>query len=403
MNGRLRGARLAAVLMIAGCSADTQSGGGSSGNPRGPAAVVDGASYAPEIDPAAFVKAIDNPYMPLIPGTVRTYLGTSEEGQEREVFFVTYETKKILGVTTTVVHDKVYVRGVLHEDTFDWFAQDRDGNVWYFGEDSRDIEDGKIVSRSGSWEAGVDGAQPGIVMPADPQVADLYRQEFLEGTAEDTAEVLRLDETVSVPHGDFEDVLVTEDRNPLEPGLVENKYYARGIGVVKEQMVQGGEESLALIRVSKVDPPEFGSIQEAVDFLQTKVDVPVVVPSKLPRGAHLALDPVHISDFEGRRGASLRLDFGVEGYVYLAYGLAIFDGCGGDSAVPVDILGQPGLINFGHVGGHPYADVIWPVAEGTAEGRYGVDATLRKQRVIAMAESMEEARVEASQEEPLGC
>lgn len=387
------------VLLAVSCSSEPAGQPVPSSNP----ALVESAPYEPVIDPDDFVEVIDNPYMPLTPGSVRTYVGSSDGVQEQEEYVVTFDTKEIMGVTTTVVHDSVYLKGVMVEDTFDWFAQDVGGNVWYFGEDSRDIEHGKVVSREGSWEAGVDGAQPGIVMPADPRVGDLYRQEFFEGEAEDTAEVLRLHESVSVPHGSFEDVLVTEDRNPLEPGFVENKFYAPGVGVILERMVKGGEGELELTDVGEMDPPQFNSIEEAVAFLETKVDVPVVLPKPLPKDTRLSPGGVYRIGFNGRHGWTLSLEFGVEGTILLQYGLAVFDGCGGDSARPVDIAGRPGLINFGRHGAVPYADVIWPVAEGTAEGRYGVSANLPKERVIGMAISMERSRVEASREDPLGC
>jgi hypothetical protein len=158
-----------------------------------------------------------------------------------------------MGVNTTVVRDQVFVDGELAEDTFDWYAQDRQGNVWYFGEDSREIENGKVVSTEGSWEAGVDGAKPGIVMLGEPRVGDAYRQEFYRGEAEDQARVLALGESMTVPYGSFDQVLVTEDRNPLEPRLLENKLYAPGVGVVLERLVRGGWEILRLVEVKMGD------------------------------------------------------------------------------------------------------------------------------------------------------
>ena len=211
--------------------------------------MVEGEAYRPDIDPGNFVERIDNPYLPLIPGTVLSYEGLSDGERETERFVVTSRTKTILGVDTTVVRDSVYVSGELVEDTFDWFAQDRAGNVWYFGEASHDYKDGKIVSTHGSWEAGVDGAMPGIVMLADPRVGDTYRQEFYAGEAEDQATVVGLDESVEVPYGPFDAVLKTEDRNPLDPKILENKYYAPGIGVVFEELVRGEEGFLELVDV----------------------------------------------------------------------------------------------------------------------------------------------------------
>lgn len=230
-----------------GCAGKSVAPTSSSELPRNPAVLVDGQPYRPEIDPANFVEVIDNPYLPLIPGTELSYEGVSDGERETEEFVVTGDTKDVMGVTTTVVLDRVYIGGELAEETYDWFAQDRAGNVWYFGEASADYEKGKVVSTKGSWEAGVDGALPGIVMLADPQVGDAYRQEFYAGEAEDTGTVIKLGQTVTVPYGTLEDVLVTEDRNPLEPGVMENKYYAPGIGVVYEELVSVGEGFLELV------------------------------------------------------------------------------------------------------------------------------------------------------------
>jgi hypothetical protein len=193
------------------------------------------AAYAPEIDPAEFTTEIDNRYLPLVPGTRWVYEGEGDEGEsERIVVEVTGDTREVMGVTTVVVRDTVSVDGEVVEDTYDWYAQDSEGNVWYFGEDTAEYEDGEVVSTAGAWEAGVDGAQPGIVMEADPQVGDSYRQEYYAGEAEDMGEVVALDESVMVAFGSFDGVLVTRDTNPLEPEVVEHKVYAPGVGVVAE-------------------------------------------------------------------------------------------------------------------------------------------------------------------------
>ncbi len=205
--------------------------------------------YNPVINPADFVAQIDNQYLPMTPGTTFVYDGESEDGKERIEVEVTHETKEILGVTCIVVRDRVWVDDELAEDTFDWFAQDEDGNVWYFGEDSKEYEGGKLVSTGGSWEAGVDGAKPGIIMKGDPQVGDAYRQEYYEDEAEDMAEVLSLNESVSVPYGSFENCLKTQEWTPLEPDVVENKYYAPGVGVVLEVAVEGESERVELVEV----------------------------------------------------------------------------------------------------------------------------------------------------------
>jgi hypothetical protein len=207
--------------------------------------------YEPQIDPADFVASIDNPYLPLEPGTTLVYEGQSDGEKETDTIVVTDKTKEILGITCTVVKDVVTVDGVIAEKTLDWFAQDRYGNVWYFGEISKEYEDGKFAGLEGSWEAGVDGAQPGIVMLGDPEVGDEYRQEYYAGEAEDFGKVVQLDASVEVPYGSFDNVLITEDWNPLEPKVLENKYYAKGIGVVFEEAVKGANEELKLIEVTR--------------------------------------------------------------------------------------------------------------------------------------------------------
>jgi len=212
-------------------------------------------TYNPVIDPANFVGVIDNPYSPLTPGTTFTYEAETADGQERDVVFVTHDTKVILGVTCTVVTDRSTLDGVLEEDTIDWYAQDKDGNVWYFGEFTTAYEyddEGNLIgtSHEGSWEAGVGGAKPGIVMLADPQPGESYRQEFLEGVAEDMAKVLRLNASVSVPYGSFEDCLETKEWSPLEPGAVEHKYYTRGVGLVLVEELKGKTVRSELVDVA---------------------------------------------------------------------------------------------------------------------------------------------------------
>ncbi len=199
--------------------------------------------YAPVIDPANFVATIDNPYAPFPVGGRWVYQKDGEEGVERVEVEVLDETRTILGVTTRVVRDREFLDDELIEDTVDWLAQDADGNVWYFGELSYEVEDGVIVSIEGSWEAGVDGAQPGLWMKANPQIGDVYRQEFLLGEAEDYAEVLSLTDTETVPEGTFTNCLRTRDATPLEPDAEENKLYAPGVGLVVEIDVESGERT----------------------------------------------------------------------------------------------------------------------------------------------------------------
>ena len=215
------------------------------------AAVDLGAKQPPsQIDPDDFVSQVDNPYFPLTPGTTLIYRGETEGVPTRNETYVTYDTKVILGVTTIVVHDQAFDKGVLVEDTFDWYAQDVDGNVWYFGEDTKELdENGNVISTEGSWEAGVNGAEPGIVMLADPKKGDRYQQEFAPDIAEDMAQVIGFEDSLCVRYGCFEDVLVTKEWTPLERGVVENKYYAKGVGFIFGVMVKGGDEQTELVRV----------------------------------------------------------------------------------------------------------------------------------------------------------
>jgi hypothetical protein len=203
-----------------------------------------------QIDPGNFVSEITNPYFPLEPGTTFIYRGESEGAPTRDVMTVTDQTKVILGVTTTVVYHLSYEDGVLIEETFDWFAQDVEGNVWYFGEDTKELdESGNVISTEGSWEAGVDGAEPGIIMLADPKKGDKYQQENAPDVAEDMAQVIGFEDSLCVRAGCFENVLVTKEWTPLERGVVEYKYYAEGVGFIFGEMVKGGEEQSELVRV----------------------------------------------------------------------------------------------------------------------------------------------------------
>lgn len=227
---------MATALLVSACT---------SGAARNPAEYVEGQTYQPAIDASNFVDVVDNPFFPLVPGTVFTFEGSGEH----VVVTVTHDTKDILGITTTVVHDQVTVDGAVTEDTTDWYAQDTAGNVWYMGEQTAEYENGVVTTTEGTWEAGVDGAQPGIVMLADPQVGDTYRQEWYAGQAEDLAKVFALDGSVEVPAGSYAGALVTEEWTPIHPEVIEHKTYARGIGVVYEEQTQGGTATLSLIGV----------------------------------------------------------------------------------------------------------------------------------------------------------
>jgi hypothetical protein len=206
-----------------------------------------GGEYDPPIDPSNFVTTVDNPYFPLVPGARWVYAGTTDAGKERIEVEVTDRTKEVLGVPTIVVHDRAFVDGVLEEDTNDLYAQDRQGNVWYFGEDTHEYQGGKAVSSKGSWEAGVDGAKPGIAMQATPRPGATYRQEYYRGAAEDMGTVLAVDASGTVPYGKFSGAVLTKDFSPLEPKLVEHKWYAPGVGLVLEKTLKGGFGRVELI------------------------------------------------------------------------------------------------------------------------------------------------------------
>jgi hypothetical protein len=208
-------------------------------------------AWNPTIDPADFVAQIDNPYLPLAPGTVFTHSGITEGHQEVNRVHVTHRTKTIVGVTCTVVEDTVLVDGLVSEATLDWYAQDTDGNVWYFGEDTKELdEQGQVISTEGSWEAGVGGAAPGIAMPAVPVVGDPYHEEYLADVAEDMGQVIAVDQTVTVPLGTFTGCVQTKEWTPLEEDVVENKYYARDVGLVKVVTVTGGSDHSELVSVA---------------------------------------------------------------------------------------------------------------------------------------------------------
>jgi hypothetical protein len=195
-----------------------------------------------------FSTHIDNPYWPMRPGTRWVY----REGTQRVVVRVTHRTKLVAaGIRGRVVRDTVTDGGTLVEDTSDWYAQDAKGNVWYLGEDTTEYDNGKPVSKAGSWEAGVDGAQAGIVTLAHPRVGRRYREEHYPGHAEDGAKVLSRAEQVEVPYGHFTHVLMTKNFNPLEPKVLEYKFYARGIGPVLEIGVSGDRDLAELVRYGR--------------------------------------------------------------------------------------------------------------------------------------------------------
>ncbi len=242
-----RWTRVLAVLAVAALVVSPVSACGDDGDQEAVIDPGDGGDYAPVVDPAAFVETIDNPYLPLIPGSRWVYEGIEDGETERIEVVVTDDRRDVMGISAVVVRDTVSEDGEVIEDTYDWFAQDGDGNVWYLGEDSREYEDGELVGTEGSWEAGVDGAFPGIVMLAEPEVGRAYRQEYFEGEAEDLGEVIQVGVSESVVAGTYDDVVVIREWNPLEPDVVEDKYHAPGVGVVLESVVEGGDGRVELV------------------------------------------------------------------------------------------------------------------------------------------------------------
>jgi hypothetical protein len=204
-----------------------------------------------DINPADFTSIVTNPYFPLTPGRRMTYKETAADGtQTQAVIIVLDQTKKIAnGVLARVVRDTVTGNGKVVEDTFDWFAQDRDGNVWYFGEQTAEFDNGTVTGTQGSFEAGVGGALAGVAVPAHPQQGMTYRQEYYQDQAQDNGEVLSTEEFAQVPAGLFRDVLLTRDSTPLEPDLLEYKLYAKGVGAVLILHASGGGGRDELISV----------------------------------------------------------------------------------------------------------------------------------------------------------
>jgi hypothetical protein len=203
-----------------------------------------------DLNPNDFVAQIDNAYWPMAPGNRWVINENDLEGKVKRIeITVTDQKKQIIGIETTVIRDRVTENGKLVEDTYDWYAQDKDGALWYFGEDTTAFENGK-ADKSGSWQAGVDGAQPGVIIPADPEVGMTYRQEYYAGKAEAAAKIISLDEQVAVAGGRFNGVLMTKDWTPLHPDVLEHKFYAKGVGPVLIQGISGGRAWEELLRFS---------------------------------------------------------------------------------------------------------------------------------------------------------
>ncbi len=199
------------------------------------------------MNPADFTTEIEHPYWPMKAGSRWIFRETDAEGSvSRVVVTVLNKTKTIMGIEARIVHDQVTEDGEVKEDTFDWYAQDAEGNLWYLGEDTTEYENGKPKTKEGSWEAGVDGALAGVILPAHPEVGMTYREEYYKGHAEDGASILSVDAFAKVPYGTFDDGIQTRNFSGIEPDVIEEKIYAKGVGVVLEITVSGGSDRTEL-------------------------------------------------------------------------------------------------------------------------------------------------------------
>ena len=253
-SGALASVAVLTGLALAGCTEDGTPQADRPADPSSSGGLPQGDEPV-DLDPDDFTDDITHPYLPLDVGDRWVYEEVDEEGNlERIEVTVLDETYEVaLGIEARVVRDTVTADGEVVEDTRDWYAQDSDGNVWYLGEETAEYEDGEIVSTDGSWEAGVDGALPGIVMPAEPRPGLAYRQEYLADQAEDQAVVLSTDEMVSLPLGDYDEVVLTRDTNPLEPDVTELKFFAPGIGQVLVLQTSGGAARETLLESTRTD------------------------------------------------------------------------------------------------------------------------------------------------------
>jgi hypothetical protein len=225
-----------AVLALAGCG-----GGGSKSSslPQGTKPV--------KLDPADFTTTIDNPYWPIRPGSHWVYREVEDGEVHRDDVTVTNQTKTLGGIEARVVHDRVSQNGETLENTDDYYAQDSDGNLWYLGEDTSEYKNGKLKTKEGSWAYGVDGAQPGVIVPASPKQGMKYREEYYAGHAEDAAEILSVGSQVQVPYGRFHNAVLTRNFSTIEPTVEEMKLYAKGVGPVMELVVSGGSGRTELL------------------------------------------------------------------------------------------------------------------------------------------------------------
>jgi|SRR3989344_476520 len=243
---------------------------------------VQGASI--EINPSDFTSEVTNKYFALVLGKKMVYEGETEDGLERVEVYVTNEKKIIMGIETIVVWDRVWLNNELIEDTKDWFAQDKEGNVWYFGEDSKEIINGQVVNTKGSWEAGVDGAKPGIVMKTLYKIKanEEYRQEYYKGKAEDKARVISLNEQANTKFGGFEDCIQTLDYTPLEPGVEEHKYYCSEVGGVVLEINLEDNERIELVSLEYNAEPSPSQALSQITTEITKAEAEQIALARVP-------------------------------------------------------------------------------------------------------------------------
>jgi hypothetical protein len=224
----------------------TQETGGTATGAAATSLPKDGMPF--KMNPADFTTEIDHPYWPMKTGSRWIFRETDAEGSvSRVVVTVLDETKTIMGIEARIVHDQVSEKGEVKEDTFDWYAQDAEGNLWYLGEDTTEYENGKPKTKEGSWEAGVDGALAGVILPAHPEVGMTYREEYYKGHAEDGASILSADAFAKVPYGTFDHGIQTRNFSGIEPDVIEEKIYSKGVGVVLELTVSGGSDRTELV------------------------------------------------------------------------------------------------------------------------------------------------------------
>jgi hypothetical protein len=240
------------VGMLSACGSDHggRPSNASSSTPSPTTPSSPASTYHVTIDPTNFTTKVDHPYYPLKPGTTKIYEGVRDGAPHRTELVVTKRTRVVMGVTCVVVEDTVTSNGALVEKTEDWYAQDKDGTVWYFGENTAEYVNGAVSSTHGTWEAGVDGAQPGVIMYAKPTIGREYYQEYRPGEAEDKAKILATDARIKVPAGRFTRVITTEDSDPLNPDTTDKKWYARGVGVVHSVRIKSDHhEEMSLTKV----------------------------------------------------------------------------------------------------------------------------------------------------------